>query len=147
MTFTPRKCIHVLKISLVYLQYKNYIPRVFLEHEYFIYHGYFQNKKWYTTDIFRTKNDIPRIFSEQKMIYHGYLRTWMHFLQVNVTFYDAVNMIHDVIKRGNPVSNTAKFMFVGVRNKNKRAMMALYRSTGWYVKSIHTKHYITWELV
>ena len=31
--------------------------------------------------------------------------------------------------------------------KNKRAMMALYRSTGWYVKSIHTKHYITWELV
>ena len=30
---------------------------------------------------------------------------------------------------------------------NKRAMMALYRSTGWYVKSIHTKHYITWELV
>ena len=31
--------------------------------------------------------------------------------------------------------------------KNKRAMMALYRSTGWYVKSIHTKHYITWEMV
>ena len=30
---------------------------------------------------------------------------------------------------------------------NKRAMMALYCSTGWYMKSIHTKHYVTWELV
>ena len=45
----------------------------------YIYHGYFRTKKkndMYTTDIFRT---------------------WMHFLRVNVTFYDAVNMIHDVI--------------------------------------------------
>ena len=29
----------------------------------------------------------------------------------SVTFYDAVNMIHDVI-------TTARFMFVGVRNNN-----------------------------
>ena len=38
-------------------------------------------RKKYTTDIFRT---------------------WMHFLRVNVEFYDAVNMIHDDITRANP---------------------------------------------
>ena len=43
-------------------------------------------------------------------------RTGMHFLQVNVTFYDAVNMIHDLITAANPIPYTAKFMFVGVRN-------------------------------
>ena len=43
----------------------------------------------------------------------------MHFLRVNVTFYDAVNMIHDVISRANPFSDTAKFMFVDVRNNKK----------------------------
>ena len=40
----------------------------------------------------------------------------MHFLRVNVTFYDAVNMIHDVIITGNPFPCTAKFMFVRGRN-------------------------------
>ena len=40
----------------------------------------------------------------------------MHFLQVNVTFYDAVNSIHDVITTPNPYPYTAKFMPVGVRN-------------------------------
>ena len=40
----------------------------------------------------------------------------MYILQVNVTFYDAVNMIHDVITTPNPFPYTAKFMFVGVRN-------------------------------
>ena len=39
----------------------------------------------------------------------------MHFLLVNITFYDAVNMIHDVIKTAN-FPYTAKFMFVRVRN-------------------------------
>ena len=39
----------------------------------------------------------------------------MHFLRVNVTFYDAVNMIPDVIRTANPFPYTAKFMFVGVR--------------------------------
>ena len=34
----------------------------------------------------------------------------MHFLRVNVTFYDAVNMIHNVIRAPNPFSYTAKFM-------------------------------------
>ena len=46
----------------------------------------------------------------------------MHFLRVNVTFYDAVNMIHDVITTRDPFPYTAKFMFVGVdilkRNKS-----------------------------
>ena len=40
----------------------------------------------------------------------------MHFLQVNVTFYDAVNMIHDVITTANPFPYTAKFKFVSVTN-------------------------------
>ena len=40
----------------------------------------------------------------------------MHFLRVNVTFYDAVNVIHDVITIDDPIPYTAKFMFDGVRN-------------------------------
>ena len=40
----------------------------------------------------------------------------MHILRVNVTFYDAVNIIHDVITTPNPFPYTAKFMVVGVRN-------------------------------
>ena len=31
-------------------------------------------------------------------------------------FYDAINMIHDVITTANPFSDIAIFMFVGVRN-------------------------------
>ena len=50
---------------------------------------------WYTTYIFRT---------------------WMHFLRVNIKFYDAVSMLHDVIITTNPFPYIAKFMFVGVRN-------------------------------
>ena len=44
----------------------------------------------------------------------------MHFLRVNVTFYDAVNVIHDVMKTSSVFPYTAKFMFVGVRNKKKK---------------------------
>ena len=40
----------------------------------------------------------------------------MHFLWVNVTFYDAVDMIHDVIRAANPIPCGVKFMFVGFRN-------------------------------
>ena len=40
----------------------------------------------------------------------------MHFLQVNVTFFDAVSMIYDVISTANQFPDTAKFMFVSVRN-------------------------------
>ena len=35
-------------------------------------------------------------------------------MRVNVTFYDAGNMIHDVIKTANTFPYAAKFMFVGV---------------------------------
>ena len=40
----------------------------------------------------------------------------MYFLRVNVTFYDAVSMTHDVITTANPLPYTAKFMFVYLRN-------------------------------
>ena len=40
----------------------------------------------------------------------------MHFLRVNVTCYDAVSIIHDVIRTANPFLYTAKFTFVGVKN-------------------------------
>ena len=40
----------------------------------------------------------------------------MHFLRVNVTFCDKVNMIHEVITRANPFPYTAKFICIGVRN-------------------------------
>ena len=43
------------------------------------------------------------------------------FLRVNVTFYDAVSMIHDVITTGNSFPYTAKSMFVCVRiNKTQQ---------------------------
>ena len=43
------------------------------------------------------------------------------FLRVNVMFYDAVNIIYDIITTPNPFPYTAKFMFVGVRhNKTQR---------------------------
>ena len=38
------------------------------------------------------------------------------FFASNVTFYDAVNIIHDVITTPNPFPYTAKFMIVSVRN-------------------------------
>ena len=44
----------------------------------------------YTTDIFRTR---------------------MHFPRVNVTFYDAVNNIHDVIRKVNPFPYIANSRF------------------------------------
>ena len=47
----------------------------------------------------------------------------MHFLQVNITFYDPVNMIHDVvITTANPFPYTAKFMFDCVRNNQTQQM-------------------------
>ena len=44
----------------------------------------------------------------------------MHFLWVNVTFYDAVSMIDDITTTANPLSYTAKFIFVGVRNNKSQ---------------------------
>ena len=40
----------------------------------------------------------------------------MRFVQVNVTFYDTVNIIHGVITIANLFPYTAKFMFDGARN-------------------------------
>ena len=40
----------------------------------------------------------------------------MHFVLVNVRFFDEVNMIHDVITTANLLPYSAKFIFVGVRN-------------------------------
>ena len=56
-----------------------------------------------TNDIFLF--DIPRIFLEQKSYTMDIFRT---FFRVNVTFYDAVNIIHDVIITANPFPYTAK---------------------------------------
>ena len=58
-------------------------------------------------DIFRTK---------RKLYTKDIFRTRMHFLRVNVTFYDALKMIHDVISTANVFPYTAKFTFDGVRN-------------------------------
>ena len=49
----------------------------------------------------------------------------MHFLRVNVTFNDAVNMIHDVISTVNPFPDTAKFMLFGVRNNKTQQVKML----------------------
>ena len=46
----------------------------------------------------------------------------MRFLWVNVTFYDAVNMLHDVITTTNLFQYTAKFMFDGFRNNKTQQM-------------------------
>ena len=49
----------------------------------------------------------------------------MHFLRVNITVNDAVNMIYDVITTANPFPYTAKFMFVGVRNNKTEKIKLL----------------------
>ena len=47
----------------------------------------------------------------------------MHFLWVNVTFIDAVNMIHDVISTANLYPYTAKFTFDSVRNDKTKQII------------------------
>ena len=49
----------------------------------------------------------------------------MHFLRVNVMFYDAVNIIHDASRTANPY--TAKLMCVGVRNNNTQQFRTVKR--------------------
>ena len=44
------------------------------------------------------------------------------FWLVNVTFYDAVNITHDVITTPNLFPYTAKFIFVGVRNNKSQQL-------------------------
>ena len=49
-------------------------------------------------------------------------RTWKHFLPINIAFYDAVNMIHDVISTANLLPYAAKFMFDIDRNNKTQQM-------------------------
>ena len=49
----------------------------------------------------------------------------MHFFLVKVTFYDEVNIIHDVITTANPYPYTAKSMSVGVRNNKTQQVRCL----------------------
>ena len=42
------------------------------------------------------------------------------FLRVNVTFYDTVNVIHDVITTANTIPCSAKFLFVGGTCRNNK---------------------------
>ena len=46
----------------------------------------------------------------------------MSFLRVNVTFYGAVNMIHDAITTANLFPYTAKFRFGCVRDNKTQQM-------------------------
>ena len=46
----------------------------------------------------------------------------MHFMRVNVSFYDAVNMIHDVISTANLFPYTAKFTFDSVIDNKSQQM-------------------------
>ena len=57
----------------------------------------------------------------------------MHILRVNITFYDTVNIIHDVITIHNPFPYTAKFMFFGVRNNETQQIRC------WKIKRIRTE--------
>ena len=48
----------------------------------------------------------------------------MHFLWVNVTFYDAVIVIHDVnVTTASLFPNTANFMLVGLRNNRTQQII------------------------
>ena len=63
----------------------------------------------------------------------------MHFVRVNVTFYDAVNMIHDVITTANLFPYTAKFMFDGAKNSKTQQLRRLTLSQtnpGFYVSAV-----------
>ena len=76
--------------------------------------------------------DIPRIFLEQKLISRGYFKNMNAFLRVNVTFYDAVNMIHDVISIPDPFPYTGKFMCVGFRHNKTQ------ETRRWKINRIRT---------
>ena len=70
-----------------------------------------QNHPWYFFFFF-----ILWIFLEQKLYTTDIFRILMQFLRVNVTFHDAVNVIHHMIKTAYSFPYTDEFKFVGVRN-------------------------------
>ena len=51
--------------------------------------------------------------SPMTLFFFGYttdiFRTWMHFVQVNLMFYDTVNLIYDIITTATIFPYTAKF--------------------------------------
>ena len=59
----------------------------------------------------------------------------MYFLWVNVTFFDPVNMIHEVITTADPIPYIAEFMFVGDRNKTLKDEQNTYMVLP-YIKNI-----------
>ena len=60
----------------------------------------------------------------------------MHFLGVNVTFYGAVNMIHDVIKTDYLLPYTATFMCCRSYKKRKSTNYRLKDRQNIYVHSV-----------
>ena len=65
----------------------------------------------------------------------------MYFLRVNVTIYDAVNMIHDVITIANPFTYTVKFVFVGVRNNKNTINQTLNDKQNTYIVLPYIKNF------
>ena len=57
------------------------------------------------------------------------------FLLVNVTFYNAVSMIHDVIRTADPFPYTVTFMFVSV-GKNKTQQIKTLKDKTEYLYSV-----------
>ena len=110
LTLSENVCISLLHTLLLDIHHTN--PRLtlyltqnlFLSFNYVIIHSISPMIYifWYTTDIFRT---------------------WTNFLRVNVTFYDAVNAIHDIILSADPIPYTAKFMFDRVRNNKTQQII------------------------
>ena len=99
-----------------------------------------------------TLNSTENSNFEEKFIYEK--ADWELFRKLceDITLTDVFSEnIYEFSKKVTSTFLSMAKQAIPVKNKtlsqNKRAMMALYRSTGWYVKSIHTKHYITWELV
>ena len=64
----------------------------------------------------------------------------MHFLRVNVTFYDAVNVIHDVITTANSFPYNAKFMLVGVGNNKTKKNQTLKDKYNTYIVLSYIKN-------
>ena len=68
----------------------------------------------------------------------------MHFLRVNVTFYDAVNVTHDVVKTAYIFPYTAKFISKKRSCHEQRLSIYMYIINREYVHSVAVyKRYLT----
>ena len=64
----------------------------------------------------------------------------MHFLRVNIMFYDAVSVIHDIITTADQIQYTVKFIIVGVRNNKTSTKSEDERKIEYvYSVAIHQK--------